>query len=327
MTIRNELLAQILIQYGGDSSGLFSRNQLLQAIISELGGTPDETLDRNGLLYQILFALGGSLPDGRSRNEILCEIVKASGGNPALCNNRNDLLGEWLLSIAFPVGDFPDINQTYYPEPIGGSTATQKYITELDGQDDYWLRGEPWRSTVSTITIEFVAPSSFSVNQYLYDTSGTDIRAYCLLNSGTGFIETNGTVIKLNGNAIANNSTAPVAGKINRLQISYSLVAGFFVGVDIFGARRNLIDFASFPILSIMLTDEENSANTYTYKLSSNLPYELPLGEEDISATTKITLQNSEPSGSDRILVTRKEDNSGFTDGTTDYDYAAGANP
>ena len=42
-----------------------------------------------------------------------------------------------------PNGPFPTVEQTYFPEPVGGSDATMRYQWNLDGQDDFWSRGNP----------------------------------------------------------------------------------------------------------------------------------------------------------------------------------------
>lgn len=342
-----------------------------------------------------------------------------------------------------PSGDFSPVGLLYYPEPIGGSTALERYQTNLDGQDDFWLRGEEWSANNAVIEIVFVGPEPSAGNKYLVDNSGVEIRAYCLLTGGTGFVDSSAATMELNGVIVANNSALPVVGEVNHVKLTYDLGEGFFAGVDTFGARLNIQEFFPAAINSIKLTDPASAANTYTYKLSGNAPYELPIGEElgvndwdnnpsvigsswtnngdgsftcdgsqisndllringvltgasgyfsglevvnyqDVAGgTTKrlrmsvgttivnatadgsyngvtetaadlniyitaevgmsctvrgvfaktlpasaLTFENGEPDGSDRELITRKSDNSGWTgDGLNEYDYAAGSNP
>ena len=79
----------------------------------------------------------------------------------------------------------------------------------------------------------------------------------------------------------------------------------------------------------VYLTDSVAQGDTITRIRLNSFEFDSEISNLSIRIVpaSGITIENSEPDGSDRILVTRKEDNSGFTDGTTDYDYATGANP
>ena len=86
--------------------------------------------------------------------------------------------------------------------------------------------------------------------------------------------------------------------------------------------------FAPTIIESIKLIDSADTANTFNYPLDENLPYELPDGEADPLANSALIFENGSIDGSDRLLVTEKEDGSGFVGETgTEYDYANGAAP
>ena len=78
----------------------------------------------------------------------------------------------------------------------------------------------------------------------------------------------------------------------------------------------------------IKLIDPADAANTFDYPMDKNLAYELPKGEADPLASSRLIFENGEIDGSDRLLVTEKQDGSGFIgeDGTV-YDYATGAQP
>ena len=81
-------------------------------------------------------------------------------------------------------------------------------------------------------------------------------------------------------------------------------------------------------LITIKLIDPAAAANTFDYPIDKNLPFELPKGETDPLANSRFIFENGEVDGSDRLLVTEKQDGSGFIgeDGTV-YDYATGAQP
>lgn len=237
-------------------------------------------------------------------------------------------------ALGLPAGDFPDIEQTYYQEPIGGSTATKKYITELDGQDDFWSfgnGGDFGMQSSCSIGAEFVGTSvgGFDVIIGRFGSS----RFYIGQGIDGGFIVGDGGRVINTGVNIAD-------GKIHSASLAYDGVniVSILDGVEVVNesslwsgaldgvAVGNAVSTSFFYGGAVLSCFVNANGSADTYKLSSNLPYELPIGEEDVNATTKITLQNSEPDGSDRTLVMRKEDNSGWTDGATDYDYATGVN-
>ena len=174
----------------------------------------------------------------------------------------------------YPLGDFPLYNDVYYPEPIGGSDALMRYQTNLDGQDDFWLRSEEWAATNPVVEVSFIGMGAAATG-YLFDNDGVSGRGRVFFGAGTGFINSTGISTELNGQSIATNTVVAVEGEINHIKITY---AGA-VGVDRFGADRALGSFYPAAITSIKLTDPASTANSYTYKLNGNAPYELPIGE------------------------------------------------
>lgn len=100
VTIRNNLLEQLLVSYGGTHGENWSRNSLLAGILIQLGGTPPIYASRNELLSLILSALGGTPHTGQARNSLLYEIVLSSGGEAVLPATRNELLSLWLGSAS-----------------------------------------------------------------------------------------------------------------------------------------------------------------------------------------------------------------------------------
>lgn len=98
MTIRNEILQDIYIAYGGSYTQGAGRNKLLSLILTINGGSATEGESRNSILSKILTAVGGSPAQGQTRNSLLRSIVISSGG-VITGNDRNTLLVNWLDSI------------------------------------------------------------------------------------------------------------------------------------------------------------------------------------------------------------------------------------
>ncbi|AUR88483.1 hypothetical protein NVP1115B_08 [Vibrio phage 1.115.B._10N.222.49.B11] len=107
MSIRNELLIQVLEAYGGTASSN-SRNGILQGILSAIGGPTIAGATRNQLLFSICLELGGSPSIASSRNELLRCIVLASGGTITNPNIRNSLIADWVNSAEARVNLYPN---------------------------------------------------------------------------------------------------------------------------------------------------------------------------------------------------------------------------
>lgn len=228
-----------------------------------------------------------------------------------------------------PPGPFPLQQATYYNEPVGGSTADRQYQTELDGQDDFWLRGASWTGSAdSEIVIEFY-PTVNNILQRLVD---FDQSANIRLRSTDGnllFTGMTGPVGMLNGNVVTSGSASPVYGEINVASVRGNYSGQTF---SVLGCRADQGgNFFNGAIRSLCLIDHNDSGNSYVYKFDSNGQPIAPIGVEyfegDSVPTSAFTFQNGEPDGSDQYIIDRKSDNSGWTDGVTDYDYAAGSNP
>ena len=234
-----------------------------------------------------------------------------------------------------PIGEFESIDSTYYTEPVGGSNAPTRYQWDLDGQDDFYLRGDPDYGSTTTATVECVfvgrASPSPGATKYLIGRHSFD-RFFLAARDGLILIGNGGT---------SSDPAAIVIGDINyaKLTASGTEIVCVLNGVEVYRQPQlwtGVLDSVGFairgdssagryngPIQAFRVTTD---AQDDVYLLSSNGDFELPIGEEDANSTSKLTLQNGEPSGSDFELVTRKSDNSGWTgDGANEYDYAAGA--
>ena len=170
----------------------------------------------------------------------------------------------------YPDGDYSPIGQLYYPEPIGGSTALKRYQTNLDGQDDFWLAGFSWSTVSASSGFEYEVIGSVVANRSINDDLGTDGSGNIIWSNFAGETAT------LNGNVITSGTTQFVDGEINHIVIN-----GTYSGsVDRHGTNTALTQFWPAAINAVKLVDGASAANSYTYKLTGNAPYELPIGEE-----------------------------------------------
>ena len=221
-------------------------------------------------------------------------------------------------------GPFPTVNALYYPEPIGGSDATMRYQWNMDAQDDFLLRGEPYVCSSDTeISIVFL-PRSIASLQRL---ANFDVNANIDMVSGSGFIRFTGfgggVVGTLNGTVIASNTTQPIQGEYNLLSVRGN-VAGDTLTV--LGTQADaLSNFFDGVISAVAFIDYITPANSFVTTFSGNGATENAIGLE-LPSGADFTRENGEPSGSDMELITREEDNSGWS-GDALYPYADGALP
>ena len=184
----------------------------------------------------------------------------------------NRSLFKWILNPGklfggLPSGDFiPSETIIYYEEPIGGSTAIKRYVTNLDGINDHWLRASDWvTSTDCDVQISFTA-NDLTNQQFLVDGTGGAFQVF--LAAGTGFINfPAGTTAELNGVSITNNTTAPEVGCINLLSIAETTASR---NVTYFGSDNAASNTLDGAIVGIVLFDELSVANQFVYKISSN---------------------------------------------------------
>ena len=200
----------------------------------------------------------------------------------------------------------------------------QRYFTQLDGQSKFWRRETPWVCVDPVVEITFLgdtAPSTY----FLFDGVDGSDRAYLYSNSINGVLNTNGSTVELNGAVIPNGSVKAKEGELNKVTVT-------FVGsyrLQTLGARFSQDSlFAPTIISSIKLIDPADAANTFDYPMDKNLAYALPDGETDPLSNSALIFENGSVDQSDRLLVTEKQDGSGFVGETgVIYDYAAGAQP
>ena len=202
--------------------------------------------------------------------------------------------------------------------------SNERYFTQLDGQSKFWRREAPWVCVDPVVEITFLgntAPSTY----FLFDGVDATDRAYLYSNANNGLLNTNGSTIELNGSVVASGAVAAVVGELNKVTVT-------FVGsyrLQTLGARFSQDSLFSPTIISsIKLIDPSDATNTFDYPLDKNLAYELPDGEADPLSNSRFIFENGSIDQSDRLLVTEKQDGSGFIgEYGTVYDYAAGAQP
>lgn len=184
----------------------------------------------------------------------------------------NWILNKRLISGSrYPDGPFRTQSATYYPEPIGGSTAFKRYQTELDGQDDFWIRGEEYITSPGDVIGVVFTPNSFSGKQSFFDGSSGVSPVNASQADSTGFIGADANVtIVLNGTPISSGTTAPILGDINHAEFT-DVSGGRRIGL--LGTDLGASEFYSGVIHAISL-------NGQVYKPSGNAPYELPIGVE-----------------------------------------------
>ena len=139
MSIRNDLLLQILEAYDGTTPSFSTRDQLLYLIAMQISPSDDLLpLNQNGILSYILSSLGGSVSNTQSRNELLTGIVIATGGIVTSPNDRNSLLEDWLLS-ASPVGP---VEPRWYWDMLSPSYAAFPEAVNIAGAFSHKLTGK-----------------------------------------------------------------------------------------------------------------------------------------------------------------------------------------
>ena len=187
-----------------------------------------------------------------------------------------------------PAGSFPSIDQVDYNEPIGSSIATKRYQTNLDGQDDFWLRSSSNYGATVNATLEsvFVGVAGSAATKYLVGRHSND--RFYIANNTSG-------VMFWGDGAAASASGVPIIGELNHATLTADgvNVIGMLNGVEVynqpqswsgvlddvgFGVKGDqLIDFFEGGVQSFRVaTDTEDD----TYKLSGNALYELPIGVE-----------------------------------------------
>lgn len=190
------------------------------------------------------------------------------------------IINPLALAINTASGSFPPVDpMLYYKEPIGGSTATQRYQWNMDMQDDFLLRGEAWAgSSDCEIIIEF-NPSSFGALQRLAD---FDVSASINMVTTTGLLRFSGftgvPTATLNGTVIATNTTPPVMNEINVLSVRGNLTGDT---LTVLGTRSDMVtNFFGGVISAVALIDHITPANSYTTRFSGNGPIETAIGDE-----------------------------------------------
>lgn len=264
---------------------------------------------------------------------------------PVTSNVLSSVISNVIRGAAgFPSGDFDPISSTYYKEPIGGSDATERYLTATDGQDDFFSRGAQWVSSGSDHTIEFTASVSMmdrdkalanpqnlsSSGEVLIYFDSPDGLQFIFIDSGGGLNRhiigrtdlDDGDTHHFKFNTTGTTLTVTVDNSIELSTVDSEITGVNFKYKDFMGGDGR---FNDGKCQAIKITDPASLANSDTYKLTGNGDFEDALGKVgDLIA--RLTFENGEPSGSDRELITRRPDNSGWVGTSTDYDYAAGAN-
>ena len=237
-----------------------------------------------------------------------------------------------LRQSRFPMGRLPSVSSTYYPEPVGGSEGTEKYLTTLDGLSGVWLRGEPFDISVGDheISFEFFVPSAWTGTQIIASASmplrtivswnSAGALAFTYSNGGGGsvFLNTSSENIFVVPNAI-NKGTMLLSGGLLTMILNGQAatpVAYTFIdteAVDWLGARESGGDYTETAITAVSL-------DGLITRFSGNASTEMPIGVE-LPSLSDFTLQGD----SVRELVTRKSDNSGWLGDGTEYNYALGS--
>ena len=151
-----------------------------------------------------------------------------------------DAFRGWADGIGgLPDGAFESISSTHYPEPIGGSSALQRYQTNLDGQDDFWRRVDSdygaTTNAVLEVTFLGVAPVDNTFQLLVGRHSGDKFYIGQFgISGGSGIIFGNGV------NAPA-GQTQPVIGELNHAKIVADgvNVVGTVNGVEVFNEPQN----------------------------------------------------------------------------------------
>ena len=208
----------------------------------------------------------------------------------------------------------------------------QRYITMLDGQSKFWRRNTEWTSGsagASVDTLFFPNDISRSSRQYVTDDSESNPeRLYVSIEPNTGNISWDSSITvtsaKLNGQTIARNSTPPEQGKINRVELTTTTQVSF----GNLGSKNDGADFFDGAVFSVEVVDASSASNSFSHPLDTNLTYDLADGTTDPLAGSTLIFENGSIDQSDRLLVTEKQDGTGFVGETgINYNYATGANP
>ncbi|GAG30088.1 unnamed protein product, partial [marine sediment metagenome] len=85
-------------------------------------------------------------------------------------------------SAGLPNGPLPPETTFYYKEPIGGSTALERYLWHMDGQSMHWRResSDYGQTTTARLRVAFVGGSGVGL-QYLVGRHSSD-RFYIALD-------------------------------------------------------------------------------------------------------------------------------------------------
>ena len=203
---------------------------------------------------------------------------------------------------------------------------SQRYFTQLDGQSKYWRRIEPNYGQATTATLEclFFGGSGSGV-QYLVGRHSSD-RFYIALigsdlvygnGSNSGVAPTAINLLKINRAKLVADGT-DVKFYVNSVLISTQAQgwSGLLDEVG-FGVKGDqLLDFYSGILVSARVTTDTVDNK---YGLDKNLAYELADGTTDPLADSTLIFENGSIDGSDRLLVTEKEDGTGFVDADRTY--------
>lgn len=309
------------------------RGQKLGAL-SYVDGTSAPTHFSNGLPYEndgsVAVAVDGvidhyhqGLPftaDGRLAVTLSGTPTRFGGGAAPFSASGQLVLG---TDVNHYCGGVPFNATSAISSTAGGPPINERYFTQLDGQSKYWRRLAAWTCANPTIEIMFLGATTPST-YFLFDGVDNTDRAYLFSNSTTGYVNSNGA-LNLNSVAVTTNTTPAVDSKLNKVVVSLTGTYRLAVLGVRFSQNSN---FAPVIISSVNLIDPSNPANSFNYPLDKNLAYALADGTTDPLAGSTWEFENGSIDGSDRLLVTEKQDGSGFVGETgINYDYAAGAAP
>jgi hypothetical protein len=200
----------------------------------------------------------------------------------------------------------------------GAPPLNQRYFTQLDGQSKYWRRIEPDYGQTTNATIECLFFGA--------DNSVTEVLVGRISNSKFYLAVSGGQVGYGDGSAFTSGLTTIDPTKINHAKlVADGINVTFFVnGVQItqiaqtwtgaldsvaFGSNNGTANLYNGILVSARVTTDTVDN---VYGLDTNLPYDLADGTTDPLADSTLIFENGSIDGSDRLLVTERQDNSGF---------------
>lgn len=272
--IRNNLLRQISISYGGE--GLSQTEIGLLKEISAANGVVSGKDTVNGVLLDILGALGG-VSTSLQRNGILRDIVIAQGG-VVTSGNRNGLLFNWLESASEPVKN--------YVYRLDGLTQYYQLSEALsiEADDDYEL----------AIEVPKLEPSLNSNSSLIGGNRSGDSGSFATFIYGDskkiGVQFPTETSIKY-----LNSESALKAGEAATIKIERTAGTMSLYINDIF-ERSITDDFSDFNVErfgswgNILLY--AGAVRGFSLKVNGAIIYEIPLTNKDQGATQLPTVGN-----------------------------------